>query len=306
MLDVLAITAPIFLLIGVGYGAVRFGLFTRDEVRPMGRFVLNFALPALLFLSLAGQPIETIANPAFLAAYGFGSLFMLLAGFAIFRLRGRPVSPAAVLGIGMAGSNNAFIGLPVALQFFGPIGSVAVALAMLVENLINLPVVLALAEWGEGGDRGRWRRVRAALANLARNPLLLAIVAGTAVAIIGVPMPKPAATLLDLLARASTGLALFVIGGLLVGVRARGLAGDVAILTIGKLVFHPLAVGALVLLLLPNDPLGPVAVVLAAVSMLSIFPILAQRYGIEDVASAALVIATAISFVTLTLLLWML
>ena len=36
MLDVLAITGPIYLVIALGYGAVRRGLFNPDELRRVG------------------------------------------------------------------------------------------------------------------------------------------------------------------------------------------------------------------------------------------------------------------------------
>jgi predicted permease len=306
MLDVLAITAPVFLLIGIGYAAVRFGLFGKDEIRPMARLVINFALPALLFLSLAVQPIATIANPSYLASYGLGSLVMLLTGRLILRWRGYAPSAASILALGVAASNSAFVGLPLTLQFFGPIASVAVALAMLVENLLIIPLTFALAEWGQSGDHGHWRRLRGSLLGLLRNPLLIAILAGTAAAILELPLPKPLFTTLDLLARVSTGLALFTIGGMLVGVRTRGMAGDIAIFTFAKLVVHPIVVAGLVLLLLPGDPLGRLAIVLAACPMLSMLPIFTQRYKAEDIAAAALVVATGISFATLTLLLWLL
>jgi uncharacterized membrane protein YfbV (UPF0208 family) len=43
---------------------------------------------------------------------------------------------------------------------------------------------------------------------------------------------------------------------------------------------------------------------MAAMPMLSIYPILAQIYGQEDFSAAALLIATAASFYTLSGLLW--
>ena len=49
MLTILGITGPIFLIVGVGFAAVRDGLLTRAEMRPLGVFVINVALPALLF-----------------------------------------------------------------------------------------------------------------------------------------------------------------------------------------------------------------------------------------------------------------
>ena len=49
MLDILAITGPIYLCIALGWLATRAGLFARADMRVLGRFVLYIALPALLF-----------------------------------------------------------------------------------------------------------------------------------------------------------------------------------------------------------------------------------------------------------------
>ena len=48
-LNILTVTTPIYLLIGLGYLAVRVGWFSRTDMRVLGQFVLRFALPALLF-----------------------------------------------------------------------------------------------------------------------------------------------------------------------------------------------------------------------------------------------------------------
>ena len=53
MVPILSITAPIYLLILLGYGCVRAGLFARNDMRVLGQFVLRLALPALLFRTLA-------------------------------------------------------------------------------------------------------------------------------------------------------------------------------------------------------------------------------------------------------------
>lgn len=306
MLNVLATTVPVFLIMALGYAAVRFGLFTKAEIAPMGRLVINVTLPALLFLSLAGQPLATIANPEYLLAYGLGSLVVLAGGYLLFRLRGRDAPGSAIPALGMAASNSAFVGLPVALHFFGPIASVAVALSMMVENFLVFPLVFAAAEEGSGGDRGLAARLGARLLPVVRNPLPIAIVAGTLASLLQVELPEPLMRSLDMLARASTSLALFVVGGTLVGLRVGGMISDVSIVTLGKLILHPLAVAACVFLFLPGDPLGPVAILLAAAPIFSIYAIIGQRYGLGESAAAALFVATAASFVTLNLLLWLL
>jgi uncharacterized membrane protein YfbV (UPF0208 family) len=47
------------------------------------------------------------------------------------------------------------------------------------------------------------------------------------------------------------------------------------------------------------------AVILASVPMMGIYPILAQSYGKEDLGAAALLVATVVSFFSLSGLIWL-
>ena len=52
MLSILAVIAPIFALIALGYLAVHRGLYPADGVKALIGFVNNFATPCLLFYSI--------------------------------------------------------------------------------------------------------------------------------------------------------------------------------------------------------------------------------------------------------------
>jgi predicted permease len=306
MLPILTITVPIYLVIGMGYVAVRRGMFGGVELRALGKFVLHFALPALVFQALAQRPLAEVVNGPFLAAYAGGSIAVLLGAFALARFgRGKPMPDSALIGMGSAFSNSGFIGYPIVLQWLGPPAAVALALCMLVENVLLLPLTLALAESGGGNS---WQAaVAQSLRRLAVNPLILAIVAGAVVAATGMALPEPLWRAIGMLATASAAVALFVIGGSLVGLSPVGMRGDVALVAIGKLVVHPLAVFACLLLLPPVDPaLRAAAVAYASMPMLSIYPILAQKYGREGFCAAALLVTTLVSFATISGVLWIL
>lgn len=308
MLEILAITVPVFILIGLGYVAVRTAVLDEAGMRALGRFVIVFALPAMLFQALAQRRFDEIMNSGYLAAYALGSLTAFSAGLVLARsLRGRDAQASVMVGMGCSMSNSAFIGLPVALQVIGPIATVAMALTMLVENLLMLPLVLALAD-SSGPRQGRFlASLGSTLLGLARNPLLLAIVAGFGFSITGSRLPAPLFKAVDMLALASAPVALFVIGGTLAGARVRGMFGDVAVITVGKLLLHPAAVLVAVLLIPGIAPeLQAGAVLFACMPMLSIYPIFGQKYGLETMCSAAVVVATVASFVSISVVIGLL
>lgn len=313
MLSVLAITGPIYVVVVLGYVLTRLGLFARSDMRVFGKYVVNVALPALLFNALSQRSVAEVLNPVFLGAYALGSLVTNLGGLAWARRFGRkPMSAAAILGMGMSCPNSGFIGFPLVAQLFGAgTGGVCLALAMVVENVITLPLSLALADSGAGGSshQSRGEALRSALRqsarSLVRNPMIGGIAVGFAFSLAGWHLPEPAARTVNIFAAACASLSLFVIGGSLVGIRLDGMRRDVIAVAIGKLFMHPLAVLAAVLLLPPMARELQVALVLmAAVPMLGIYPILAQKHGHDTMAAAAQLGATVASFFTLTTLLW--
>lgn len=314
--SVLAITVPIYLVMAAGWLATRAGLFARADMRVFGKYVINLALPCLLFNALSSRSVAEVLNPVFIAAYAGGSLLAMAAGFFwARRVAGKSVSASAIVGMGMSCPNSGFIGFPLVTQVFGQsTAGVGLALAMVVENFVLLPVALAIAEsdLGEAGTQGtRGERLRTALAQsargISRNPMIWGIAAGFAFSLLGWYLPEPVGKAVNLFAASCAATSLIVIGGSLVGVHARGMARDAGVIAAGKLLLHPLAVLLLVVLLPPMDSQLQTAVVLmAAVPMLGIYPILAQKHGHDGMAASAQLGTTVISFFTLTSLLFML
>lgn len=313
MTDVLAITGPIYLCIALGYATTRAGLFARAEMRTLGKFVINLGLPALLFNALATRPIEDLLHADYLLVYALVSLTSALAGLYWYRrLRQEALTPSVVSAMGMSCSNSGFVGYPIMLLTFPDIAGVALALHMVVENMVLIPLLMALAERGQGQAKP-WQQVaRDTVRSLLTNPMVLGVLLGMLFSAMQWQLAAPVARTVNLLALSSSALALFVIGGSLLGLRVQGIVGRVLPIAAGKLVLHPLlAAGALYLLPLLGgqtmDPALAKALVLAcAMPMMGIYPVLAQRFGMEDLAAASLLFTTIASFFTLNLALWLL
>lgn len=314
MFDILAITGPIYLSIGLGYASVRYGWFRPEDTRALAKFVLNFALPALLFYALAQRRLDEVLHWSYLAAFAAGSLLLMLLVLLWARHRqGKSRSASAYFAMGMTCSNSGYMGYPILVLALGPVAAVVLALNMLVENLLKLPLLLAYAETDPSQD-GQRRTVGALLrqtaVRLLSNPMILGMLAGVAVAISGWTLPAVLAHTVKLFAQASAPLALFVIGGSLVGLHIKGMRGEMTQIVLGKLLLHPLFVWFAVCLLpwlgAPAlDAHMRAAVVLsAAMPMLGIYPLLAQRHGRGDVAAAALLATTVASFFSISALLW--
>jgi len=312
LLSVLALTGPIFLVIAAGYLTTRAGLFARSEMRVFGKYVINLALPALLFNALSQRRLAEVLNPVFLAAYAVGGVATMMIGIVWARRFARkPVSASAIVGMGMSCPNSGFIGFPLIAQAFGAVtAGIGLAMAMVVENFLLLPLALAIADsegaGGEGGRAQRWVTTLAqSMRGLVRNPMIHGIALGFVFSLFGWRLPEPLAKAVNLIAASCGAISLFVIGGSLFGIQARGMRRDISVIAVGKLLVHPVIVLGLVLLLPPMArELQTAVVVMAAVPMLGIYPILAQKHGHDSMAAAAQLGATVASFFTLTMMLW--
>lgn len=74
MQTILNITAPLFLLILVGYLIVKSGIMPREALPGMSRYVLYLALPLLVFQKISQLDIRQIIDVDYMLIYGIGCL----------------------------------------------------------------------------------------------------------------------------------------------------------------------------------------------------------------------------------------
>jgi len=307
---ILTITFPIFALIGVGYGAVRAGLFAPSDMKVLGKYVLNIALPALLFNAVATRDLGEVLNLGYVSVFALGSLLTVALTFVWFTLQGTGPARRAIAVMGSTCPNSGFVGYPVMLLVFPDVAGVVLALNMVVENFLLIPLSLMLLEASR--DRQGKSLLRIAgriILGVLRRPMVIGLMLGLVVMLAGLPVPLMVTRLMDVLAASASAIALFVIGGSLVGLPIVGQRVLAVQIVAGKLLLHPLMT-ALVLFSLPLIGLpvltGEMAIAVGlstAMPMFGIYTLLAQDYGHEGIASIALLGATAGAFFTLSALL---
>ncbi|SFY45901.1 hypothetical protein SAMN04244548_05407 [Paracoccus pantotrophus] len=313
MLGILSVTGVAFALIVLGYVAVRLSALSELDMGALGRFVISFALPALIFRAMAERDLGEIFDIGYLAAYLAGSLWVFAAGYWWSRQMSRltPIE-STFQGMGMCCANSGFIGYPILLMALPKVASTALTLALIVENLFLIPLMLIMAERADRAtERGR-KIARQIAAKLLRNPIIGAIVLGLFVSLFQLEVPPVIAKSVDLLALSSTAIALVVIGGTLPKLSLQAPHPRVVPVVVGKLILHPLAVGlGLVVTTVAGfsvvDPqLADAAIIIAAMPTMGIYPILAQRYGQQQGAALAMLVMTVLSFFSISLVLHLL
>lgn len=310
MFNVLSITGVIFIVIALGYLSVQRALLSESDLKVLGKYVMSFALPALVFRAVSSREINEIINIGYLGAYLIGTLAVFIAGYLWSRrISGNNAIQSTFQGMAISCANSGFIGYPIVLIAMPSVAATALALNMIVENLVIIPMILIMAEYASGGEVQGIKLARQISKRIIRNPIILGLMAGLVVSLLNIQLPAIITEPVNIIASSSAALSLVVIGGTLSGLKLKSVDFQIITMVFGKLVLHPLAVWAGIGLmaiagyLIADEQLRSAAIIIAATPAMGIYPILAQQYGQEKVAALSMFIMTLLSFFTISLLL---
>lgn len=305
---ILEVVAPIFGLMVLGFAAARLSWFDDGATRGLVRFVFNFAIPALLFRSLAVIELPAHIEWGFLLSFYVGSLAIYGLGMATARFMfGRPRDAQAIFGMSAGFSNTVLVGIPVLLAAYGPQASLPVFLLIALHSPLLMPLTVALIQLGRGEATALGPRLRSASGDLLRTPIITSVLAGLAMNFTGMPLPGIIDSAANLLGTAAVPCALFAMGASLAAFPLRGDLPPAFLLVFLKLVLHPLVVWLLAVPLMGLDGIWvPVAVTMAAMPSGVNAYLFAARYEVaEGVASRTVFLSTAASIVTISVVLYL-
>ncbi|MGH1369757.1 MAG: AEC family transporter [Maritimibacter sp.] len=310
MLTVLGITFPIFALVLIGYLLVLRGVFKPADMRIFGIYVTNVALPALLFKAASARPVGEIFNLPYMAAYMIGGLLTTTAAVLWFYARtDREKRGIAIMGTTCP--NSGFVGYPLLLILLPDLAGLVLAMNMLVENVILIPLLLALMEMMRAGQHHPLVRVRKGVFGVFKRPFVIGLLLGLLASLLDVQMPAPMMRVFDILAASAAAISLIVIGGSLAGLSTKGKRALAFQITLAKLLLHPALtlLGLVALTALGAGVTGDLRTALilsAAMPIFGTYIVFAQEEGQEGVASIALLMSTVGAFLTLNIALLML
>jgi len=183
LLDVPQRVLPFFLLVAAGVTLARLRLFDARMSAGLSTYVYWIGFPALLLHSLSrvGAPDRALALG--LAAYGACALLVVVLMAAIGGALQWTREERAGGSLSASLGNSAFLGLPIAAAVLGPEAARLSAGAVAVDFVVVAAVGVGLLGWA--GGRSTWRSLMQAL----RNPIVLAAMTGSAMALLGLSLP---------------------------------------------------------------------------------------------------------------------
>ncbi|MBT0960997.1 AEC family transporter [Denitromonas iodatirespirans] len=283
-MDTFLLLLPDFSLILLGTVLRRYGGFVDGFWSGLEKLVYFVLFPALLFGALARAQIDVDTTlPLFLAG-----LVVMGSGFAL-GLAGRALAGLSAMAfasrVQCAFRFNTYIGMAVAGKVHGAEG--IATMGVLCGTMVPFANVMAVSLMARHGQGGVWRE-------LARNPLILATLAGLAFNLTGATLATPAQAFLGRLADASIALGLLAVGAALrwgqAGGRWLGMGWIMAV----KLLCLPAVIWFVAPWLGLTGVARDVVVMFAALPSASSAYILAMRMGGDGPGVAWLISATTV------------
>lgn len=307
MSNVLATVLPVFGLIALGFAVARAGVLPESTGKGLGDFVFTIAMPALLFRTMITVPAPAAEPFAMLASYfGANLVVWVLATLATRYWLARPADDAASIAMAVGFGNTVMLGLPLGLAHFGEAAAAPLALVIALHApLLWTAATLqqeACARNGRHADSPQWRAIAL---DLARNPVILGVVAGSLWRFTGLGLAPVVDKTIGLIGQAGIPGALFALGMSLVRFQIRGQVATLQLILVLKLLVMPAICAVIAFGVFHLPPIeGGAMVLLAACPTGANAYLFAARYdrAVGSV-SASVAVGTALSAITITVLL---
>lgn len=211
---------PIIVVMLAGYISGKKGVFSGDDAKKFNKVVLDYALPAALFVSIAQASREMLARDvklSLISLVGIMGCFMLVYFVFKYCFKKNTGADAAVSALISGSPTIGFLGFAVLEPIFGTNAYVALVVAIvgIVVNAVGIPVGLSLMnaslEKQQAGKVNKdpwWKPVVHALA----QPVAWAPILAVVWVVVGIPWPDWASPSFDLIKGANASMAVFSAG----------------------------------------------------------------------------------------------
>lgn len=306
--QVIALVLPFFGLIFLGFGVAKWRPQPLEALGWMNTFIIYVALPALFFVLLSQTPIEKLGEWRYIFASVFTTYLMFSLMFGASAIKeGSSIPEATIKGLAAAYGNIGYMGPGIALLAFGPEAAVPVALIFCFENVLHFAIAPLMMAISGGDDRPLRRVMMDVVQKIALHPFILATIVGVLAAYFKWVPPIAIGNLLDILSKAAAPCALFAMGVTLAMRPVNRIPSEIALIAPIKLILHPVLCYLVLSIMGDFDPVWVyAAVLLAALPTATNVFVIAQQYDVyTERASAAILITTTLSVLTVSMWLFL-
>jgi len=284
---------PILLLMGIGFLSRKFGVLKQGDERVLSAYVYFFALPALFLVDMAETTF--VAETVTFIFAGIIPIFVVTAIYALLYVVFRfSRNTFYLLTLSTIFGSLAFFGIPfVTFAFPSQQSEHLATLAAATIGIAAIAVSITVLEFYRLAESPKMEELKQVATRLARNPLIISIVAGILVSVVGVEVPSPVATFLHMLGGTTSAVAVFMLGAFLYGKKYANLKKAFG-LSLLRIVFLPtLVLATLTMFNLPSMERS-VLVLMHGMPVAVSLSVLSQRYNFYEETIASLTLISSV------------
>ena len=234
------VTFPIFLVMVIGWFLHQIGMLDEHFVTVANRFNFKVTLPFMLFRDISSVNIREVFDLKFVLFCAIASTVCFWAIWGAAKLFVKDDSIRGAFVQSSFRSSAAVMGLAFISNIYGKsaMGPLMIIGAVPLYNIYSV-IVLTFEAQNEDGTRESGK-IKGACVNIIKNPIIISIFLGMAVALAGIQFPTIIDKTINSVAQLATPLALIVIGAGFEGKKALAKIKPTAWAAAIKLVIQPL------------------------------------------------------------------
>ena len=301
---VVDVIVPVFGVVVLGYLVGAFRWLDSGAVRGLSLYVFNIAIPLLLFKAMSTVTLPVQMPWGYVLGFFACALGSFLTVFWLMRTAsGRPIGEVGVFAFGCSYGNFIPLGIPLVMTAFGEAATVPLFLLVAFQAPIFFAPMIVIQESAKQRDHRvpiGWPVFKSIVA----NQYLLGIGLGAAVNLSGLSLPGPISEIIALIGQSAAPCALFALGSALSFYAVEGVFSRALAVVAVKNLLLPLLVWWVSHWLGLPPVWQAVMVVMAALPVGINTYLFAERYECgQALAGTAVVLSTAVSVVTLSIVL---
>ena len=309
MYFVVDVIAPVFVIVLIGYMAVKLKAFPASGIGALISFTNNFAAPMLLFRAMLTLDFSTALDPKIIGPFYFAAFSGFVLGIFLARtvFSYRP-GEAVSVGFSALFTNTVLLGIPIVQRAYGV---EALPIVFLIIGF-HAPSLMTVGMITMELSRRDGRPLSVALLDAAKrigtNPLLIGVFCGVTLNLSGLQLPKVLEDTTAMMVQAVLPTALFGLGAALTQYSIKKAVMPAAAMTAIKTIMHPFLAWLVLVPILgvPHEISRAVVLLAAMPSGINAYIFATYFNRALDVATSTVLLSTLFSVFSISFWLWFL
>ena len=241
MQTVLFITIPFFSIIFLGTFFRAINVFSEEASKIITKFAFFVTLPPYVFLNIVKSSNTNIFQWDFIIRFEIVTILIITFSFLfskfVFKYKNRE---ASLFSLNSSYPNYGFLGIPLCILAFGENAAIPISMILFADTIVLLTFITFFAS--NSKEKKIYKKLFFILMNMIKNPLLVAVLIGFIFVIFNIPIYSLIYKVLNILSVAAPPTLLFALGIMLWNKININFVRLIAIITIFRLIMHPLLV----------------------------------------------------------------